>query len=441
MQDELMKQLEDERCRRKLAEDELLRATAALQGIYTSKRWRLAGVLAKLMGGKSAPAEETLPWLGDGEALPTPDISPLITDGVYPPVTVPQWDKPTVSIVIPVYNQFAYTYRCVASIVANSGSVTYEILIADDCSTDETTDINRILPGVRHIRNRENLRFLLNCNHAASFAKGKYVLFLNNDTQVLPNWLEPLVRLIESAEDIGLVGSKLIYPDGRLQEAGGIVWRDGTAWNYGNKGNPTLPEFNYVKETDYISGAAIMLPRTLWERMGGFDEAFVPAYCEDSDLAFTVRSLGYKVMYQPLSEVIHFEGVSNGTDTSTGLKAYQVTNTKRFFEKWQTTLRNHALGGTCVFSAKDRSLGKETVVILADTPRQGAQRALSLAKAGCNVKLVPTNGAADTALQQQGIEVRYGKAAADGLDRWLTENAHLIDRTEDLRTKPLTKGD
>ncbi|MBQ8212839.1 MAG: glycosyltransferase, partial [Clostridia bacterium] len=194
--------------------------------------------------------------IGDGAAslLPIvkPDIIPVDTKEKffedYPVLHIPQWEEPQVSIIIPVYNQFEFTYRCVESILRNTDNVTYEILIANDCSTDLTTRIEEILPGVRCMTNPENLRFLRNCNNAAKHAVGKYVLFLNNDTQVQPNWLEPLITLIESADDIGMVGSKLIYPDGKLQEAGGILWRDGSAWNYGNGQNPAQPEFNYVKQ-------------------------------------------------------------------------------------------------------------------------------------------------------------------------------------------------
>ena len=102
--------------------------------------------------------------------------------------------------------------------------------------------------------------FLRNCNNAARHARGKYVMFLNNDTQVTENWLSSLVQLIESDPTIGMVGSKLVYPDGRLQEAGGIIWSDGSGWNYGRLDNPDKPEYNYVKDVDYISGAAIYYP-------------------------------------------------------------------------------------------------------------------------------------------------------------------------------------
>ena len=101
-----------------------------------------------------------------------------------------------------------------------------------------TTEIDEIIHGVHTIHNESNLRFLRNCNNAAKQARGQYILFLNNDTQVQADWLAPLIELIERDDSIGMVGSKLVYPDGRLQEAGGILWQDGSAWNYGNRANP-----------------------------------------------------------------------------------------------------------------------------------------------------------------------------------------------------------
>lgn len=358
----------------------------------------------------------------------------------YAILNVPQWTAPLVSIIIPVYNQFEYTYHCVESIMKNSGDVSYEIIIANDCSTDLTTRIEEILVGVKCVTNEQNLRFLKNCNNAAKYATGKYVLFLNNDTQVQHNWLKPLVTLIESADDIGMVGSKLIYPDGKLQEAGGILWRDGSAWNYGNGQNPAQPEFNYVKQVDYMSGAAIMLERALWEEIGGFDEYFAPAYCEDSDLAFTVRKMGYRVMYQPLSVVVHFEGVSNGTNTATGQKKYQIENSEKFRKKWKEELDKHPENSQNVFQARDYSYGKKTLLMVdhyvpqfdKDAGSRTVFQYLKLfAKAGFNVKFIGDNfyqhEPYTTALQQMGIEVLYGPDYANHWKNWVKENAGQID--------------
>ena len=126
----------------------------------------------------------------------------------------------------------------------------------------------------------------------------------------------------------GLVGSQLLYPDGRLQEAGGIVFNDASGWNYGRLEAPEAPEYQHLREATYISGASIMIPKSLFEDLGCFDQRYKPAYYEDTDLAFAVRKAGFKVFYQPLSRLIHFEGISSGTDLSSGTKKFQVINQK-----------------------------------------------------------------------------------------------------------------
>jgi GT2 family glycosyltransferase/ubiquinone/menaquinone biosynthesis C-methylase UbiE len=352
-----------------------------------------------------------------------------------------QYTSPEVSIVIPVYNQFEYTYNCLNSIKKNSGDVTYEIIIGNDCSSDLTTRIDEIVTGVTVVNNVENLRFLKNCNNAASYAKGKYILFLNNDTQVQKNWLNPLIQLMEKDETIGLTGSKLVYANGMLQEAGGIFWNDASAWNYGNKCNPEEPEYNYVKEADYISGASIMIRSSLWKEIGGFDERFAPAYYEDSDLAFEVRKHGYKVVYQPLSVVVHFEGISNGTDTSSGQKQYQIVNRDKFYEKWKDVLeKEHFPNAENVFLAKDRSRSKKRILIVdhyvphhdKDAGGKCTFMYISLfAKLGYQVTFIGDNffrhEPYTTELQQKGVEVIYGNFYFKNWKTWLKDNAHYFD--------------
>ncbi len=383
-------------------------------------------------------------YLGGGTSgSEKPDQFPLVEYArieEVPQLHIPTSNHPDVSIVIPVYNQFAYTYVCLKSIAKNSGDIHYEVIIADDCSTDLTRQIKKAISGIRVVRNKENLRFLLNCNNAAKQAKGKYILFLNNDTQVMDNWLQPLVELIERNDKIGMVGSKLIYPDGRLQEAGGILWKDGSAWNYGHLDDPTKPEYNYVKEADYISGAAIMIRADLWRQLGGFDEHFAPAYCEDSDLAFQVRAAGYKVMFQPKSVVIHFEGISNGTDTSSGQKSYQIINSQKFYEKWKDVLeKEHNPNGINPFLARDRSLHRKTVLFIdhyvpmydKDAGSRTIFQYLKLfVSEGYNIKFIGDNyfphQPYTDILEQMGIEVLYGAWYMKHRDEWLQENGESI---------------
>ncbi len=303
-----------------------------------------------------------------GRVSATTPFKPLLLHGVISPdalLSVPSSESPTVSIVIPVHNQWDFTHSCLASIIQHSGDVEYEIIIADDVSTDRTVDIDQLVTGITVVRNTTNLGFLRNCNNAAMAARGKYLLFLNNDINVQPDWLLPLVTLMETDQSIGITGSKLVYPDGMLQEAGGIIWNDASGWNFGWRDNPEKPEYNYVKDADYISGASIMVRRDLWEKVGGFDERYAPAYFEDTDLAFQARNLGYRVVYQPKSVVVHFEGVSHGKDMATGVKAYQEVNKKKFLERWREVLgRDHFPNGQEVFQARDRSRYRKTVLVI-----------------------------------------------------------------------------
>ena len=356
-------------------------------------------------------------------------------------IAVPYFSDITVSIIIPVYNQFEYTYNCIKSIVENTTDISYEIIIADDVSSDKTLDINDIVKNIIVIRNEKNLGFLLNCNNASKKARGKYLYFLNNDTNIQKNTIVKLIETFNNFGKVGLVGSKLVYPDGKLQEAGGIFWNDASAWNYGNRAEAEMPEYNYVKEVDYVSGASMMISKDIWKEIGGFDERYVPAYCEDSDLAFEVRRKGYKVMYQPKSVVVHFEGISNGTDTNTGIKAYQLENQKKLFDKWKDVLqKEHYLNGENVFKARDRSFNKKTILVIdhyvphydKDAGSRTIYQYLKLfVKMGLNVKFIGDNyfkhEPYTSDLQEMGIEVLYGSYYANNWKEWIKINSKYID--------------
>lgn len=349
---------------------------------------------------------------------------------------------PEVSIIIPVYNQIHYTYACLVSILENTQDVSYEVIIADDRSTDATEHLSEYAQGLLICRTSENQGFLRNCNNAARHARGKYIMFLNNDTQVTPGWLSSLVNLIRSDPTIGMVGSKLVYPDGRLQEAGGIIWSDGSGWNYGRLDNPDKPEYNYVKDVDYISGAAILLSADLWRKIGGFDTRYAPAYCEDSDLAFAVRREGLRVVYQPLSKVIHFEGVSNGTDVQgTGLKRYQVVNAEKLKEKWAAELKYQCEndGNPDPFRARERSKDKKIILVVdhyvptwdkdAGSKTTFQYLKMFLSK-GYVVKFLGDNFMHEepyaTRLEQMGIEVLHGPEYQSGIWKWLRDHGDDI---------------
>ena len=333
-------------------------------------------------------------------------------------------DAPDVSIVIPVYNQAPFTLACIDALLQHRSRYRFEILIGDDGSTDATeAALATPLPRVRHVRHPQNLGFVRNCNATAAQARGRHLVFLNNDTLVLPGWLDELIDTLEANADIGLVGSKLLYPDGRLQECGAIVWRDGSAWNYGRLADPRRPEFCYRRDVDYVSGASIALGTALWTSLGGFDEAFVPAYAEDADLAFRVRSRGLRTVVQPLSQLLHFEGISSGTDLGAGAKAYQVENLRKLHARWATDLETHRDNAVQPELEKERSTRRRALFVDHCTPSPNEDAGslvafevmLAFIANGYKVTFVPEDnfahvGAHTRDLQRIGIEAIYHPA-------------------------------
>lgn len=422
----------------------ILRKCHAIVNKVLPKGTRKRKVLAYVKNTVFRPAKYgKLYFTAEGRNLIRGDFK--IGDGYmeHGKLKFPYFENPTVSIVIPVYNQIHYTYACLVSILENTPDVTYEIIIADDVSSDATKELNLYAENLVICRNQTNQGFLRNCNNAAKSARGKYVMFLNNDTQVTQGWLSSLVKLIETDPTIGMVGSKLVYPDGRLQEAGGIIWSDGSGWNYGRLDDPDKAEYNYVKDVDYISGAAILLSQDLWKQIGGFDDRFAPAYCEDSDLAFEVRKAGYRVVYQPLSKVIHFEGVSNGTDVNgTGLKRYQVENSKKLKEKWAEEFQKQSVntGNPNPFRARERSQGKPVILVVdhyvptfdKDAGSKTTYQYLKMfIQKGYAVKFLGDNFLHEepysTELQQMGVEILYGPEYQAGIWDWIMKNKDEID--------------
>jgi O-antigen biosynthesis protein len=347
------------------------------------------------------------------------------------PVELHTSTSPLLSIVVPVHGKWEYTRACLASIEQHRPAVPFEVLIVDDASPDRTAELVEASPGVRLVRTQRNVGFVGACNLGASHACGAYLLFLNNDTEVRPGALDALVGAADSDEKIGLVGAMLVYPDGRLQESGGIIWADGSGWNYGRDRDAGAPEFQVRRDVDYCSGAAILVRREVFEHVGGFDQRYAPAYYEDTDLAFAIRASGHRTIIEPRAVVVHHEGVSHGTDVTAGVKRYQEINRAQFVDKWAPTLAEHlpAASELNVWLARQRGPAghRGGLVLVADhqvpTPDRdsGSMRMyrllLALVELGQRVVFFPGNGALlqpyTAELQRHGITVIPDPAGQD----------------------------
>lgn len=283
---------------------------------------------------------------------------------------------PLVSIVIPTYGKDPYTLRCLESVLQAQRRQPVprqrlELIVIDDAAPAEDPPLLPALeglPGLTLLRNPDNLGFLRSCNRAAGQATGDWICFLNNDTVVADGWLDELLDSFCWFPDAGLVGPMLLYPNGTLQEAGGIVWQDGSAWNYGRNGDPDDPAHGFARDVDYVSGACILLPTALFRELGGFDGRYSPAYYEDTDLALAVKAAGRRVIYQPRARVIHFEGISSGRDEESGAKRFQQRNQQLFFRKWQAHLASHGANGHDVLTHRNRGRRARILVLESCTP-------------------------------------------------------------------------
>ena len=330
-------------------------------------------------------------------------------------------DAPDASIIVPVHGQAHFALACLDALASHASRFSAEILLVDDASP-EATQVRRLsaIPWVSYVRRPENGGFIAACNDGAARARGRVIVFLNSDTRVVPGWLDELMESFRTFPKAGLVGSKLYDADGGLQEAGCILWRDGSAWNYGRGADPNDPRYCFARRVDYCSGASIGVTRAAWTRAGGFDEAFAPAYCEDADLALRLRRLGFETWFQPLSRVIHYEGMTHGRDTASGIKAYQVAHLKRLFERHGSALAGHREAGSRPDAEALRAHPRRLLVIDAETPRpdrdSGSDQTVRIMDVfrglGYDLVFVPQSnflygGRYADALSRMGVELSY----------------------------------
>ena len=390
--------------------------------VVGTQGWKLLVLLRRVLGKLRRRQASSLP---SADASPRP---------VRPTVAVPPWDgrdfvieptsNPLVSIVIPVHNHLDHTARCLDSVKANTAHALIQIVVVDDASTDSTPNFLSRSQGLTLVRNEANLGFTGAVNAGIEASSGEFVVLLNNDTEVRPGWLTALLEAMSSGSDVGAVGAKLVYPDGSLQEAGGIIWSDGSGWNFGRGQDPAAPEYNYRRQVDYCSGAALLVRRRLLDEIGLLDRRFDPGYYEDTDLCFALRQRGYRVLYEPTAVVIHHEGTSYGTDDAPSAEGHSKVgiqaNKVKFVEKWRDELAMQRENGEFRGLLDGRRDNPSRILVIDEWVPQRDKDAgslrmhimlLLLKDLGHRVSLFPRNRAGwepyTSDLQRAGIEVLH----------------------------------
>jgi len=350
-------------------------------------------------------------------------------------------DLPEVSIIIPVHNHLDLTQSCLASLLLHRSDIAFEVIVVDDASDDDSRAFLCDIKGLRLLHIDLQSGYVLACNKGASEARGKMLVFLNNDTVVQAGWLDALLDLFDRFPDSGIAGAKLLYPNGVLQEAGGAIFNDGSVWNTGRFEQADNARYNYVREVDYVSGATLAIRKKVFEQLKGFDTHFSPGYFEDTDLAMRIRATGLKIRYTPFSNVVHQEGATSGTDLESGMKAFQTPHQIKFHERWQSTLASYPSRPK---SDEENRLQvfqtsrKKILVLDEHTPRtdadSGSLRLFHLMKSlqyeNCDLHFLPADLQFDAGhtrqLQQHGIACNY-RPWTKSVFGWLKQNAMQFD--------------
>lgn len=238
--------------------------------------------------------------------------------------------RPEISVIIPVFNNLNFTRQCITSLFTVRETVDFEVVVVDNGSTDGTAEYLRQLPAtVRTVSSAENRGFAKGCNAGARVARGKYLVFLNNDTVVQPKWLSAMLECITNDSAVGLVGNLQIFPDGnKVQQAGIVCGADQMVYSiYNNEVPADHPAVNKPREFQFVAGSCMLIEKKLFDRLGGFEENYLNS-CEDIDLCMKVREAGRKVFYCPESRILHYESRTvKGHDKS-------GANYKLFLARW-----------------------------------------------------------------------------------------------------------
>lgn len=371
---------------------------------------------------------EKIGWQGEEgninvECLP---VRQFETTDTVDKISFPKNESPQVTIIVSLHNNVEYTYNCLKSILLNTDTISYEVIVVDHGWNDYSLRIEEYVSGITVIHGDKKRKNVKNYNDAVKVAKGIYVVFLDNNTQVQVNWLYSLVKCIKMKKT-GIVGAKLVSQDGRLREAGRIIWNNGTICKYGEHKKPDAPEYGYVREVDAVSGTIMLIKKELWNDIGGFDEIYTNACYLVADLACKVREKKEKVIYQPDSIVVQFEDETDHKDI--GLRDDLDNDRDYFIKKWNIVEKQNrekrnkktVLFISGIVPAYDRDAGSRTIDFYI---REFLDRDYI-------VKFLPTNFVRSEPytyrLEQMGVEVLGGEYYKRMITNWICSHYGEID--------------
>ncbi|MFO7179596.1 MAG: glycosyltransferase family 2 protein [Pseudomonadota bacterium] len=392
----------------------------ALGARVRPRRARLGLLRAAVVKAQRFARRERFP------ALPTESaVRARIARG---PIEIPSSERPRVSIIVPVHGGLSATFACLEALAHTPVKTPFELLLVDDAAEDPVKQLLEAVRGARIAQNAVCLGPLHACNVGARSARGELLCFLDGDTRVTPGWLDALVETFAVWPRAGVVGARHLFPDGRLRDAGGIVFRDGTHGEYGRHRDPEEPRFRFVRPVDYCSRACLVVPTGLFHDLGGFDARYAPGQSEDADLAFKARSAGYEVLYQPLARIVRYDGVAQGRERRRELKRSRAENEARLLERYRAELALHPLPGDRSIKAAERWLAPGVLALVPrpEEPPNPALRHLLVAARRALLRASVWHASWDQtmrrALELQGIEclgapfVRSARAALEAAE-------------------------
>ena len=296
--------------------------------------------------------------------------------GTQDKIIFPAIQNPTISVLIPVWNSAYHTLRCLQSLAADK-SCALEVIVFNNASNDKTTELLDRCENIVVINSPVNIGFVGATNGAAAVATGRLVLMMNNDITIASGSLNDAAKLFDSESNIGAVGALLKLATGRLQEAGAIIYRDGTTNGFLRHRKREMAEGMFIRDVDYCSGAFLLLDRKNFIGIGSLDETFAPGYYEETDLCMRIRSLGSRVVYTPELILSHFEF---GSFASGAAFERMERNRKLFVQRWRKELNgeNFSAPFSSSFVASRRLVRKpRLLLILENLESEVARKAIA----------------------------------------------------------------